>query len=97
MAKAKPAKNEKYLGFALFASLVTLAILPNAMDAFLIPKAIILVLGAIWYFLSVFKIPRNLSKDPVELILISFSIWLFILLIKSDYKWVTLFGVQGRS
>ena len=97
MAKAKPAKNEKYLGFALIASLVTLAILPNAMDAFLIPKAIILILGAIWYFLSDFKIPRKLSKDPLELILISFSIWLFVLLVKSDYKWVTLFGIQGRS
>lgn len=97
MAKTQKstAKNNQ-LSFSLFLGAVTLIVLPSAMDPFLLPKSALLIAGGIWYFLGNLKKPK-VTKNPLQIILLIFSSWLVILFVTSDYKWVSLFGVNGRA
>lgn len=98
MAKASPKRREsKQYGFIIFAALATIAFVPKAMDAFSFPKSAVIASGGIWFLAANFKDIKNLRADVISKILWAFSLWLLILLIVSDYKWVSLFGVNGRS
>ena len=98
MAKTQKstAKNNQ-LSFSLFLGAVTLIVLPSAMDPFLLPKSALLIAGGIWYFLGNLKKPNELTRNSLQIILLIFSSWLVILFVTSDYKWVSLFGVNGRA
>ena len=90
-------KSKNYLPFLFFSSFATLAFLPNAMDAFSFPKASVIILGAIWLLLSDFKLTAKPKVDLLSAVLILFVFFLVLSAITSDYLWVSLFGVNGRS
>lgn len=98
MAKPKQAQiKSNYLAFSIYLGLVTLFLLPSAMDPFLMPKAAILIVGSIWFFSSSVKHFRFNLKDPLQVLLLLLAIWFLLLLVVSDYKWISLFGVNGRA
>ena len=95
--KNKQNSNVSNYPFLFFIGLCTLLINPNGMDPFLSIKASVLVIGGAYFAISYLSISKDFKKNPMQLILIVFSFWLFILFAVSDNKWISLFGTQGRS
>ncbi len=98
MAKAQKTKTKvEYLTFSIFLALVTISFLPNLMDPFILPKSAILVVGSIWFALNSIKPRVKLVLRPLNVTLLALILWLLILVVASDYKWISLFGVNGRA
>lgn len=53
--------------------------------------------GGLWLAISEHKLFKMNKKDPIYLIVTALIFWMLILAIMSDNKWISLFGVNGRS